>query len=280
MAYPSSLQAGIPPESARMAVLKLAASSLGLLLACAMPQAQAQLPATIKICVDVEEWPPFFYYQRQNGQATARNIGYTVDYLQAIFGAARQNYSITRKSWVRCLADAKSGLFDMTLDGVNTPEREQAYWISKPYYYTTGIYFFARARPQPRVNAMGDLKKLRICGQRGYAYKRFGVEPSEVDTTAYTLAAAMAQLKAGHCDVVPEEKEVAIGMAKIGMTNYLDHPDFDYREVPGMPVSHYHMFVSRKLPYAQELLKLLDSGINEETSARLRKQDLDPVLTP
>ncbi|POZ62008.1 substrate-binding periplasmic protein [Chromobacterium alticapitis] len=256
------------------------AGILSALLLLTTPQARAQLPETVKICVDAEEWPPFFYYQRQNGQITTRNIGYTVDYLQAIFGAAKQKYALTRMSWARCQAEVKYGSQDMTLDGVSNPEREQAYLLSKPYYHTTGIYFFSRARPAPKVNSRADLKTLRVCGQHGYSYQPYGLEPTDVDTTPYTLAAAMMLLKTDHCDAVLEEKEVAIGMAKIGMTNYLAHPDFGFREVPGMPVSNYHMFVSRKVPYAQELLKLLNSGIKDETSARLRMKDIDPVLTP
>ncbi|WP_158248669.1 MULTISPECIES: ABC transporter substrate-binding protein [Chromobacterium] len=256
----------------------IASGCLLLLLYGLSPHACGQLPETVRICVDAEEWPPFFYFEREGTRVTQRNIGYTVDYLQAIFEQARQKYTVTRMSWIRCQAEVKSGNLDMTVDAVSSPEREQAYLLSKTYYYTTGIYFFSRARPMPKIHSQADLKTLHVCGQHGYAYQPFGLGPQDVDTTPYTLSAAMMQLKAGHCDAVLEEKEVAIGMAAIGLTNYLKHPDFGYREVPGMAGSDYHMLISRQVPYASQLLRLVDAGINDELSARLRRKDVDPIL--
>ena len=111
-----------------------------LLLGCVSSFAYAALPSSIKICDDGDEWPPFSYYQRDDGTKTKQVVGYSVDYIQSILDKQKVAFSLELLPWKRCLADVKEGARAMLLSASRTPEREKDYLISKPYYAMTGIY--------------------------------------------------------------------------------------------------------------------------------------------
>lgn len=46
--------------------------------------AQAELPKSLKICDDGEEWPPYVYYKRINNEKSKEVVGYSVDYLKRV----------------------------------------------------------------------------------------------------------------------------------------------------------------------------------------------------
>lgn len=245
--------------------------------------AHAAIPEQINICDDAAEWPPFTYLERVDGNKTAKIIGFSVDYLKLILDKHQLRFKLSLVPWKRCLVDVKNSQsggndFAMILNAARSPDRERDYLISKPYYELTGIYFYSKNRPEPKIESMADLKKYPSCGQVGYTYQNFGLQENEIKARSVGLVAAMKIMEDGGCDIVLSQLEVVAGERAIGKSDFLNMPGLGYKKVPGMPGTAFHMLVGRNLSYSGELLSLLNQGLEESKSSKaveaLRKKYL------
>ena len=243
--------------SARLLALFALAGSLAPVLA--TPLAPHQ---TIKVCGQEAEWPPYLYFQRSLGIKTDEVTGYSIEYLKNSLASKGLNYTIDMIPWRRCMESVKSGVYDMMTDTSSNAEREQAYLVSKPYYALHLVYFYDKARSQPAVNRAEDLKKLRLCGVNGYNYAPFGIKPNEIEQGAGNLAQSFLKLKKNRCDAVPERLEIALGYKALNVVDF-DQLDIGVEPIVDLAPVPFYMMVSRNVPYATELLRVLDEGIEQ-----------------
>jgi polar amino acid transport system substrate-binding protein len=233
---------------------------LGIALLMAAGASRAALPSVIGVCDDGAEWPPYTYFKRVNGTKTNTLIGFSVEYLQRVLERKGLHFTLDLIPWKRCMAEVVSGHYAMLLNASLNDERARDYLVTQPYYALTLVYFYDADRPRPAINSAADLRTLHACGVSGYNYVPFGLEPNMIDTDAKDLPQAFLKLKRGHCDVVPERLEVAIGYEAIGELD-LKAEGIQYAPVPHLPRSPFYMMVSRNVPYANELLSVLNEGI-------------------
>lgn len=231
--------------------------------------------ATIRMCEDSEEWPPFTYRKRQNGVPTDIVSGYTVDVLNTILGKRQIQFSIDFLPFARCTAEVKSGKkYQLITNASYSEERARDYLMTRPIYLTTSYYFYSKTH-HPNglpIKTLADLKKHRVCGILGYNYKTYGLAGKAIDQSETTFKSLVKRLHIGSCDLFIEKREVMAGFASVGQYNYLEDKRLAYAPVPEVAPTPFYMLISRQYPYGQELLKLLNSGIGEmESSGQLKK---------
>jgi polar amino acid transport system substrate-binding protein len=226
-----------------------------------------ELPKEIQICDNGNEWPPYTFYKRVDGRVTSELTGFSVEYIQTILKRAGLKPAITMLPWLRCQSMVTIGKYLMLLNASENAERARDYLVSKPYYAVQGIYIYSTTRPKPRIQTARDLLLRHTCGQMGYNYVNFGIRNEEIDSGTTTLPMTLEKLKFGNCDVVLARKEIAAGHIWINGIDYTNDKNFGWGILEGMKPSQFHMMVSRQTPYAQQLIELIDNGIDDMTAS-------------
>jgi polar amino acid transport system substrate-binding protein len=253
-----------------------AAIVMGIVLAsglCHAVGAQHELKnVVIGICDDMDEWPPYIYYERSAGKKSDKLIGYSIDVIKEIFARHQIRYTVALIPWARCLAEVKAGTtYQMTLNPSYSPERDRDFWMTRPYYAANNYYYFSR-RHYPHglpVKGIADLKRYRACGILGNNYTMYGFQRGELDQGTNDFPALIAKLDRGRCDIFMEKYEVMLGFLAIGK-RYLADPDLGRAPIPGMSSTPFHMAVSRAYPEGKALRDLIDRELEQmETSGRL-----------
>ncbi|HEY9100652.1 substrate-binding periplasmic protein [Chitinimonas sp.] len=235
---------------------------LAAVLSCLLPTlAQAQLPRVIQVCSKASEWPPYVYFVRKDGLPTPEVQGYSVQYLKAVLAAQGVQAHIELLPWRRCQQDVAAGRVDMLLDASLNEERRDTFLVSRVYYQMTDVYFYAKDKPPPAIASVADLHRQAVCGLTGANFGNYGLREAEVDASTASLPLAMEKLKAGRCTVVLARLEIAAGHRLINGVDYSRNPNFGWGQIPGTAPAAFHMLVSKRVPYAQELLTVLDQGI-------------------
>ncbi|MBA5689073.1 substrate-binding periplasmic protein [Rugamonas apoptosis] len=250
-----------------MSMTSIAHTTIALLLGWAGVGAAVNTHATplapeqvIRVCGQVAEWPPYLYFRRDQGGPTDDVIGYSAEMLQLSLERKGLRYTLDMLPWRRCTESVRLGMHDMMTDLANDPYRAKTYLVSKPYYTQHLVYFFDMSRPRPAIDTAADLKKLRLCAVNGYTYAAFGLNPAQIDTGSQDLMQSLLKLKNNRCDAVPERLEIALGYQALGKIDF-KVLGISYGALPDLQPSPFHMMVSRNVPYAAELLEVLDDGI-------------------
>jgi polar amino acid transport system substrate-binding protein len=239
--------------------------ALGLLLAFAAP-AQAALPQTLRVCGDVNEFPPLSYHQRVDGKKSRTVAGFDVEVLEYIFAGSGHKLDVDLVPWARCLLMAKRGQFDIVMDGIKTPERERDFLHASSHYALTPILFYLKGEPKPVLDTVQDLAQQRICSQADYNYASYGVPDAMITNRARSIDDAAAMLKLGRCSILLQEVEVLQAHARLGGIDLMNHPDFEKIKADWMKPIDFYFMVARTNPHRKELLDVLDRGI-----ARMRR---------
>jgi polar amino acid transport system substrate-binding protein len=246
--------------------------SAGAMLVLAAPAAQAQNIASVAICEDENEWPPYSYFLRAGGQRTRQVVGYAVDVIDEIFKRHQISYRIDMIPWTRCMAVAALGKeYQMVFNLSYNQDRVKNFLFSRAYYATTTYYFYSRKNnPQGlAITKPADVKKYRICGVRGYNYAGYGLAAGDVDQGSNDFGALIAKMQLGRCALFLEKLEVMAGYGAIGK-DYLADPDIGKAPVPGMRPTLFYYGVSRNYPQAASLMATIDEELlRMEASGRL-----------
>ncbi|MBH9553095.1 substrate-binding periplasmic protein [Inhella gelatinilytica] len=219
---------------------------------------------TLQVCDDAAEWPPFTYFARDaSGKPRPEVMGYSVDVLRAILQTAGIQLQVQLLPWVRCLREVESGgQFLLAVNASASPERQQRFWMTQPYYDITPTYFFSR-KTFPNgvsIRSAADLRRYHVCGVHGYNYSFYGLTDAEVDRGALDFRRVIAKLHARRCEIGLQELEAVAGLKKIG-PDVLADPDLGWAEVPGLPKGEFHMLVTRQHPQGEALYQFLNQGI-------------------
>ena len=218
----------------------------------------ADVPRQIQICGMEGEWPPYAYFKRENGKITGEVVGSSISTIKKILGKHHISATITLIPWRRCLAEVASGRYAMLLDASVNAERERSYLISRTFYTLHDVYFYSANRPAPKIETVADLRIVKICGEAGFNYLNFDVPQNEIDAESSSFKNAMDKLKAGRCDAVLGRLEIAAGHRYVNGIDYTQSTEFEWRTLPGTSESTFHIMISRNVPFASELLDLIN----------------------
>jgi polar amino acid transport system substrate-binding protein len=235
---------------------------------------------TVYICDDGAEWPPYSYYQRQDGRPTDTIIGFSVDVIDHIFKQAGVPYRLTLLPWKRCMREvAKGQRYQMFLSGGRNPERDRTYYVSEAYYQMHPSYLFSTAHHPDGLIITGrdDLKQFKVCGIQGYNYVVFGLADNEIDTGTHDYEALIKKILNGRCELSIDRLEILLGFKAIGK-DFISHPDLAYRTIPGEPAEPFHMMFTRNT-VGRDLKRIVDAGLQKlrqsgELDVILKKYDL------
>lgn len=253
-----------------------------LLLSCLLAAHAAGLDGQgkLKICDDDNGWPPYLFQEpgKQSGQLT----GYAADVLERIAHAQHLQYQIDLLPWERCLQSVRRGDYQMALNGSYSEQRDHDFLLTRPYYSTHSAYFYSR-RQHPggiAIATLSDLKHYRVCGLHGYNYRTYGLGPGDVDDGAIHFPQLLAKLRANHCDLFIEKREVMAGFALTDpqMHELMSGDWLGFAPLSDVPATGFHMMVSRAIPNGEALRQLLNQALDaldkQGDLARLEKHYL------
>ncbi|NQD36158.1 transporter substrate-binding domain-containing protein [Permianibacter sp. IMCC34836] len=247
----------------------------------------ADVPARLQVCGDEDEWPPYTFYQRQNGERSTVVTGYNIDLLNLLLGRSGRSAEYRLLPWKRCLSEAAGGHYDLVLDGVKVSEREKLFRFPSSHYSTHVGYLYNRDRPVPSLPTAAHLRQYRACGQFGYAYDLNDNQPlPALNTEAKSYPAVIRMLEQGNCDLVPINLELVQGYRLIGLYDAFSSGRIAVMPAPSWAHSEvsFYFMVSRAPDYSDALQTLLSKTIAEAardgSSARLGLQYLPKIELP
>ena len=243
----------------------------------------------IRVCDDANEWPPYAYFERVQGQPSTHVTGFTVELLRRI--AARQGWrlQIDMLPWKRCLEAVRSGEALLLLNAIRTPERERDYWLSTPIYETRLLYLWSkRQRPEGlTLRTQAELAPLRIGGVQGYSYSQLDLIPESRLVRAPNYRSLLQMLHLGRVDVALVNEGVMLGHAALGNAAFSGDTELGIGALEDRAPSRFYMMATRARPEGQALM----GAINQELEAMARQgelaklregflQPLTPAATP
>ena len=243
-------------------------------------QAQSLSGQQLPTCNDGGEWPPYFYYERENGEATNRLVGYDLDFLNEVFEGRDIAYSFELIAWSRCLVEVEKGeKYAMLTSAAYSKERDEKYLLTDSYYTVQPHYFYSVASFPGglEINSLEEFNDYRVCGLRGYNYTNFGVNVDAIDTGTKNFNQLIEKTVRKRCDVFLGRFEIFTGFAKTG-NDYMKLNNLASAPMPGVPGDKFFMMVSRNHPNSQELLTILNEGIRELKASGRDKALMSPYL--
>lgn len=163
--------------------------------------------------------------------------------------------------WKRCLEDVEFGKVDLVPNSSFKAERAVYALFSEPLYETHLVLFYDKNRfkEPPVIKTIEELSHFVVGGILGFNYDQYEGK-LKMDTGATNRESLMTKLSAQRLDFAVEQKEIIQMMAKekkVNLSSIGDIPD------PVVPVRVFHILISKKHLQAQEIKKLIDSGIAE-----------------
>ncbi|OZG73212.1 hypothetical protein BTA51_12080 [Hahella sp. CCB-MM4] len=217
----------------------------------------------INICGDGAEWPPYHYFQRDDGKVTSNIVGYDVDVLRAILEPEGYTLTFFLPPWKRCMFEVSKGeQFQIAMSSSFNNSRDLIFHLSLPYYETTPHYFYSKMQyPNGlRVDKVTDLYNYKGCGLLGYNYAGFGITNELINTSANNFEQVIKMTHRGRCDYFLARFEIFMGFRWIGQNFPMD-PDLSHSKVPGNSGDPFHFLISRNHPQSARLVELVNNGI-------------------
>lgn len=211
------------------------------------------------------DWPPFEFFQRQNGKATDTVAGLNVDLLNTVFQPYGIKFRFKIYPWKRCLRYLEAGKeIQMILPTSLNRERKEKYLVSKSVYEIKPGYFFLKKDfPQGLpVRKPSDLLDYgNLCGRLGYNYVNFGVTNDDVYKQARRYQDLVFFLNNGRCKVCLARYEIIKAYHLVGEPILNDTIGISF--VPGVSAETFHFLISKNYRHGNELLTIIDKGIKD-----------------
>lgn len=221
--------------------------------------APAEVPRQLTACGDVNEFPPYTYFEREGGRMTPAVAGFNVDYLAILLGARKRSVNVELLPWKRCLLLGGLGKYDMVLDVSGQAQRQRDFYIAASHYSIRPIMMFSEKMPPPPGDTPEVLAHYSRCEVLGWDYSLYNLRPEQGGVVnPSTLDGALRMLRIGRCQVMVHNLELVLGMRQVGKAELLE--GLTYRYISWLPTYELHIAVSRKLPYARPLVDLLNRG--------------------
>ncbi|MEH6470646.1 MAG: transporter substrate-binding domain-containing protein [Halopseudomonas sp.] len=221
--------------------------------------AASEAVSSIRLCADDAQWPPFSYTDENGVMA-----GYTVAMIARISARLGIHIQIDQLPWKRCLAAVQDGShYQVAIDASASPEREQAYLLSRPYYQLTPYYFYSRRHFSEGINIQRGQQLAQfgtVCGLPGYNYSNFALGQTTVYTGSQDFYALAAMIQRGRCALFIGRYEIVAGMARIGNDLFSD-PELSYGPIPDAQAEPFYLLISRNIAASEDLKAMFDSAI-------------------
>lgn len=250
---------------------RLLTSLLLALLACGRTQAQGW-PTPVRLCDDVNEWPPYTYFRRVDGQRSAELTGYTVELLRLIAQRRGFELRIEMLPWKRCVEAVRYGEMLGFLNAIVTPERKADFLISDLLYETRLLALWSRQQHPNglRVHSQADLAALRIGGVHGYSYSQLSEAEQARLQRAPHYESLVQMLHRGRVDVALVNEGVMLGHAALGSPAFAASASLGQTALQDRQPSRFHLMFTRARPEGERLQAL----VNEELAALQRSGEL------
>jgi polar amino acid transport system substrate-binding protein len=219
--------------------------------------AAVDVPRHLKACGDINEFPPYTFFQREDGKITGQIAGFNHDYLAALLTPSQRDVQISLIPWKRCLVLAAAGQFDLVLDSSGQAERQRDFFVAQSHYSIRPIMMFSKEMAAPNGTAPEDIADYSRCEVLGWDYSGYNAPTLHGQVMRpSTLDGALRMLKIGRCQIMVHNLELVLGMRQVGKEALLEGLDWKY--LHWLPSYELHLAVSRKLPHALALVQLLD----------------------
>lgn len=226
-------------------------------------QTSTQIPHDLRVCGDVNEWPPFTYYKREGQLKTSAVIGYNVEYLTAMLANSGRSFTISLLPWKRCLNLAAEGEFDLVLDGMKVPAREKYFLFPQSHYSLTAVYLYRSNDHLLKISSEQDLTKFKACGTLGWDASRASTTINYSENQPPTFESSIKMLEAKRCDYLLYDLEVINALWMIDGKDMLSNSKILYSRLSWLTKGDFYIMVSRTVPYRDELVKLIDQGVKK-----------------
>jgi len=232
----------------------------------------------INIVDDGAQWPPFIYYERKNGKISQNIVGFSIDVINEIFKRNNITYSTKLLPWKRALKELELGVdYQLILNASYSKKRDKLYYFTRPFYSLNNFVFYSKEHyPQglESTNISYIKNNYKVCGLLAYNYTDIGFKDEEIDKVGFydfdKLIRAIEQRQA-RCNVFLEGYEIFVGFQALGK-DYFSNKNLGYAKIKDAKQTPFHMIISKKFKYANELTKLINEGLNTlEESGRLEE---------
>lgn len=219
----------------------------------------------VQICLgDSNEWPPYTYWQRVDGEVDRSRLTGSASTL-VLTALERQGltYDVHYMPWARVqqeLADfASKGRCELTWDASYNAERAAYAHYSAPLYETRlGLFYSAeRFVDVPLPALLQNLQLFRVCGVIGYNYQPYGV--GEAIKRFPSIQQNLDMLQRQRCDFFPSEIEPLYGGLALGI--YQGHEQL--RHLPLTASKAFFLLVSKGSPRGDQLITQFDQQFRQ-----------------
>jgi polar amino acid transport system substrate-binding protein len=236
------------------------------------------------ICDDAAEWPPFVFYERDNGKVNKHKVvGALVDMYNVIFKDLNITYKLDLLPWKRCTylvkkysVAKKYAIFP----GVYSKKRAKVLYVTKPIYTTHQVIWFSTKKYTKKEildKVKHDIDSLKICDVNGYNtsfyYNILHLSKNKkINQEATSQCAVLKKISAGRCDIMVASKEAILGYQMIGKCKI--PKDISYVPYEKLSNTKFRLFIAKSYPHAKELLKELNKEIDKLDKTGLREKIL------
>lgn len=199
-------------------------------------------------------WAPYF-------AETLRNDGVISALARAAFNEAGHDMEVTFLPWRRALAKGRVGAYDAVLAAYKTPEREEDFYFSEPFY-AIEIGLMAHAHlGLPRFSPLEELDSYLIGYNAGWAYgEKFENADYLQKDPANNHIENVRKFFAGRLDIVAMARSMFRYEAqKLGHT---DLDDVTFLEPP-LKIGKLHMMFPKVKDNAKRLRDEFNQGLKE-----------------
>ena len=222
----------------------------------------AEVP--IKLCWEAELKPPYLELG-SNGKIS----GTMVHRVEHILNAGKIPFQHVLLPWSRCLQGAQSGHIDLVPNASYKDKRAVFALYSQPVYTSElALYYSVEKFPTPPVIPDAKtLSKYRVAGIQGFNYSFYKREVT-IQPKVKHRSQLIDMLQRRRIDFAVMQRNVVEELVKDKQFSLrgIDHiPD------PVKPRKQYHIIVSKKSPRAQQLLRLIDAGLEASQNSPIRR---------
>ncbi|GGP15300.1 transporter substrate-binding domain-containing protein [Oceanobacillus neutriphilus] len=142
--------------------------------------------------------------------------GFSADVLEALFHEAGYEVEWVITDWTGVLASLETGKIDTVAGFAQTPEREEKYIFTDPYYYSRAG--FGVALDNDTIESLDDLKGKKVGNVTGSNYENVLKEHdpnNEIEITSYETADVIRQdVASGKLDAFVTGRELLLAQIK------------------------------------------------------------------
>lgn len=172
------------------------------------------------------------------------------------------------------------GAIHLILSASSNPERQRNYALADSHYHLRPSYVYSLERHPDGLNikTSEDLLQFRLCGLRGYNYMGYGIDNRSVHRNSNSYAEVSQKTLDGECDLFLARYEILSGFSLNRQPDLA--PGLRAEILPGNNEEPFHMMVSKAYPHHEDLVDLLNEGINRLRDQGTLERLLDQYLSP